>query len=318
MNKHVMWIFLALVSLMLIAQIGCGSAEESGTAGEGREQKIAEITDQTFLPSALTFSEDFRHIAYAVRVGKRQRVVVDGENQEVYDGIMIGTPLFMGDSDRVIYIAKDNAPGSDKEGEDEEEAKREGEKWYVVRDGKSQKKYDFILPYSLKVSPDAGRMVYAARLGARHVLVDGEREFEGGEGIDVKSIVFSEDGSRLIYSYRNERQFYVSDTQNTFGPYVFLDGESIVISDDGRHVAYVVRDKDRKTFIVVDGKELGPYNRTVGLESQSRRRPGPMRGRDMMDPSEKKPKDLRFTEDGRLLFYGLREGTIYRVLVDLD
>jgi hypothetical protein len=311
------WIVLLIAAVALLGPAGCGSAGGTGEAGEADEETIGEITDKMFLPSSLAFSKDFKHIAYAVRVGKRQRILIDGEKQPVYDGIMIGTPMFIGDTERVIYIAKDNAPGSDKEGE-EEERKREGEKWYVVFGQKEHKKYDFILPYSIKVSPDGKRIVYAAREGRAQYLIEDAEEFEGGEGIDVKSITFSENSERLVYIYRKERKFYISDKTINEGPYTFIDSDSVTLSPDGRHLAYVIRDEDRKTFIVVDGKQFGPYNRTVGPEpDRGRRRGGPGMGRDMRSQAEKGPKGIRFTAGGDLLFYGLRDGTIYRVVVDL-
>jgi hypothetical protein len=51
-------------------------------------------------------SLDKRHVAYAVKRGKKRLVVVDGVEGKEYDGIMDRPPVFSPDSERVAYEAE--------------------------------------------------------------------------------------------------------------------------------------------------------------------------------------------------------------------
>ena len=118
----------------------------------------------------LHFSPDSQHVAYAAREADKWFVVVDGKEQKPYDDIegprnnfalsLSSTnpsgPVFGPDSRRVAYGA------------------REGEKWFVVVDGKEGKSYDDIEGNPV-FSPDGTHLAYQARVGDNYVtVVDGD------------------------------------------------------------------------------------------------------------------------------------------------
>lgn len=86
-------------------------------------------------------------------------MVVDGQAQEPYDGILAGSPIFSPDSQRLAYGATlDN-------------------QWFVNVDGQEQPRYDSIAADSLRFSPDSKHLAYAAQTGDNwFVSVDGEAE----------------------------------------------------------------------------------------------------------------------------------------------
>jgi len=75
----------------------------------------------------------------------------------------------------------------------------EGNKQFVVVDGKEQKKYDGIGASTLIFSPDSKRMAYAAKMGDKwFVVVDG-KEQKQYDGIGAHSLIFSPDSKRVAY-----------------------------------------------------------------------------------------------------------------------
>src|SRR6266511_2211790 len=62
--------------------------------------------------SFFQISSDSQRVTYAARVGAKQFVVVDGNEQRHYDGILEGTLSFSPDSQRVAYAFKRARSGS--------------------------------------------------------------------------------------------------------------------------------------------------------------------------------------------------------------
>ncbi len=93
--------------------------------------------------SFFQISPDSQRVTYAARVGAKQFVVVDGNEEKPYDAIMPDTLSFSSDSQRVTYAA------------------RVGAKQFVVVDGNEQRHYDGILEGTLSFSPDSQRVAYA-------------------------------------------------------------------------------------------------------------------------------------------------------------
>jgi hypothetical protein len=109
--------------------------------------------------SFFQISPDNKRVAYAARVGTKQFVVVDGNEEKPYDAILPGTLNFSSDSQRVAYAA------------------RVGAKQLVVVDGKEERHYDSILEGTLIFSPDSQRVAYAVQERTkRFVVVDGRRD----------------------------------------------------------------------------------------------------------------------------------------------
>jgi len=109
--------------------------------------------------SFLKISPNSQRVAYAARVGTKQFVVVDGNEEKPYDAIVPDTLSFSPDSQRVAYAA------------------RVGTKQFVVVDGREERRYDGVLEGTLSFSPDSQRVAYVARVGAKQlVVVDGKRD----------------------------------------------------------------------------------------------------------------------------------------------
>ena len=112
----------------------------------------------------LTISPDSKRFAYVARRGKKQFVVLDGEEGEEYDLIGKGSLVFSPDSKRFAYVAV------------------RGGKQFVVLDGEEGKEYDGI--GDLVFSPDSKRFAYGAKRGGKwFVVLDGEegkeKEYDG-------------------------------------------------------------------------------------------------------------------------------------------
>jgi hypothetical protein len=113
--------------------------------------------------SFLKISPNSQRVAYAARVGTKQFVVVDGNEEKPYDAIMPDTLRFSPDSQRVAYAA------------------RVGTKRFVVVDGRRDKQYDAIVTIGgVRISFDlANNLRYLARKGAAIYVV--EERIKGAE-----------------------------------------------------------------------------------------------------------------------------------------
>jgi hypothetical protein len=101
--------------------------------------------------------------------------------------IGVGTPIFSSDSKRAAYAA------------------HSGDKWFVVVDGKTGKKYDG-LNY-LTFSPENSRFAYRAQVGSKQVVVeDGQ---EGKQYDEIGEITFSPDGRHVAYEANMDRKAYL-------------------------------------------------------------------------------------------------------------
>jgi hypothetical protein len=57
------------------------------------------------IDTSVVASSDKRHVAYAMKRGKKKLVVVDGVEGKEYDGVMDDPPVFSPDSKHVLYAA---------------------------------------------------------------------------------------------------------------------------------------------------------------------------------------------------------------------
>ncbi|MDL5502050.1 MAG: hypothetical protein QSU88_02435, partial [Candidatus Methanoperedens sp.] len=84
----------------------------------------------------------------------------------LYGSILKHTLTFSPDGKRIAYAA------------------REGDKWFVVVDGKEGKRYDDILKHTPVFSPDSKRIAYAAREGNKWFVIE-----ETTDGNKFKNII---------------------------------------------------------------------------------------------------------------------------------
>src|SRR5262249_32767580 len=115
------------------------------------------------VPDTLSFSPDSQRLAYAAHVGTKQFVVVDGNQGRHYDSILEGTLVFSSDSQREAYGVQERT------------------KRFVVVDGRRDKHYDAIVTIGggrILFDP-ANNLRYLARKGSAIYVV--EERIKGAE-----------------------------------------------------------------------------------------------------------------------------------------
>lgn len=213
----------------------------------------------------LAFSPDGEHLAFPVRDAGLWRLVVDGQPGRRWNGI--GEVLWSADGKHVAYLAQASAL------------------WVVVRDEVVSRPWRGIVSDSLRLSPDGGRLAYAA-LDARgvHAVVDRVRF---GPYEDLDALQFSPDGARFAFAARLRGAAHVV-TDGKPGP-VAERVHSLRFSLDGARVAYVAVTPEGER-VVLDGV------------------PGPRFGAVVTG-------SLRFAPDGTQLAYVILEGERRAVVV---
>jgi hypothetical protein len=99
-----------------------------------------------------------------------------------------------------------------------------------------------------------GRIAYAARRGARWLIVDGDREHDAGDA--VGDPVFA--GKRIAFAGRRGTRGYVVVDGITF-PFDLVFEDSVAFSADGARWGAVAGDRAREQlFIVIDGTRRVP------------------------------------------------------------
>lgn len=302
MNRHVkrlipLMIFVSLLAIRLAGQ------EPSGVSATFKE--MGTVENETFLPGSVRVSSDFKHVTYAARVGERQRVVVDGKKHKIYDGVMIGTPMFLGDTSQVVYIAKENG---EKKGDE-----TVGDKWFLVAGGKEHKKYDFIVPHSIIINHKDKRMVYIARMGEQWMLVSETKEYPGGQGIEKSSVQFGPDGNHLVYVLRKDSKLHIYRDGNIGPGFPWIDDKSLTFSPDSKHLAFIAGNRTQQD-VWLDNKKIGTFSNILNKEPDDPRRMMGMRPGRMSAKPEHKEKFL-FGQDGKLRFFAIQDKKLIQVVV---
>lgn len=162
---------------------------------------------------------------------------------------------------------------------------------YVVVDGQRRAAYRAIAGWSIELSDD-GHIAFAARVGARWVVVHDGRAGESWDAIGELQLA---PGNRLTYIAERAGRWHVV-TDGVAGPaHDAVLADSLTASPDGRRVAYAaIEDRTggragRGHRVYVDGKP-GPFHDGVG--------------------------QLAFTADGARVVYTGREGRVAHVVVD--
>lgn len=254
-----------------LAYVAKPSAEESG------QFVVLDGLQGTLYPKIVTrslmFSPDSQHVAFVVEIGRKQRWVIDGAQQPLYDAV--GRLEFSPDSARWGYCAQtgDNftavidgkpsptyaragglafSPNSKRVAH----AAGRGGKFFLVVDGVEGKAYDLVGEPAF--SPDSEHLAVVAMTGKMfRAVLDGE---EGPAYERIFDLLFTPDSKRLIYRAADEgKQFLVVDGQEQ--PSYDMVGR-VALSPDGSRIAYPVK-KAENEMLVFEGKELpGPGNAT--------------------------------------------------------
>jgi hypothetical protein len=115
------------------------------------ERLVVQVDFSSWIQESFTVSPDSQRVAYGAVVSDKWFVVVDGKEEQQYDGI--GAPIFSPDSQRVAYGAG------------------VGNKQFVVVDGKEGKPYDGIVGGRI-VFDSADSLHYLAFKGTDFYLVE--------------------------------------------------------------------------------------------------------------------------------------------------
>ena len=137
--------------------------------------------------TTVAFSPDSKRVAFAAADrDHRWFMVMDGTPEAKHD--YIRRPVFSPDSKRLAYVAT-------------ERLRQEGERSFVVVDGRSGRDYDEIGVLTTSFSPDSKRVAYGALRHGEAILV-----LDGNEGPTYKSIgppTFSPDSNHVAYRAHN-------------------------------------------------------------------------------------------------------------------
>jgi len=200
-------------------------------------------------------------------------------------------------------------------------------KYFVVVDGKDEKRYDGIANGSLVFSPDSRRLSYLANLGDKYFVVVDGKEGKRYDGIGKGSLVFSPDSARVAYGGLSHGKYFVVVDGKEGKHYDAIANGSLVFSPDSARVAYGAY-ASGKWFVVVDGNEGKSYEGMVAAPvfSPDSRRVGyraSVGGKwfVVLDGKEGKPYDgmvaaSLFSPDGTKVAYGACASGKYFVVAD--
>jgi WD40 repeat protein len=179
------------------------------------------------------FSQEGGRVAFAVRDGKSEAVVIDGKTGPAFASVFL--PVFSRDGKRFAY-----------------QASPDGKKQLLVVDDLPTDLYDEIVEGPL-FSPDGKHLAYRAALSDQYsVVADGVRGRSYSHPGGRSSITFSPDGRRLVYeANRNGRRFLVEGSTEIPGEgYVSW----ITFSPDSTRLAYA-----QDNTLIVDGSTVGTF-----------------------------------------------------------
>ena len=230
-------------------------------------------------------SPNGKRLAYVAVQGEKERVVVDGNEDALYDEIKTGLPVFSPDSKHLAYTA------------------RRRDKAVIVVDSKEVAQVDEVItakPWPSMVglwfSPNGKRLAYTVKISGKwFVFVDGIKspawdEISDGFGHgfpegDFAGIRFSADSKHYVYEAKRNGAYsiIVDGVEKAQGELVGC----LLFSPDSRRTAYVQLLKEGnseqwKTFVVLDGVMDKPFDGSV--------------------------EKMFFNPDSKRLFYLAREG----------
>lgn len=289
-------------------------------SGQGVDRKRTEVLLATFpkeVHDSTVLALNARHVAYILKAGSGETVVLDGKPQKGYGKVDALT--FSPDSRTLAYAAES------------------GGKWFMVTvavpaepgqtagtppagpSGVSEHgPHERIGPPVF--SPDGKRLAFVVQLagGQRSVVIDGKP----GPACDLVlegRVVFSPDGSQVAYGAQRQEQWYLVVNGKELGPHAFLGAlTGYRFSRDGKRLAFAAMDGKKKWRLIVDG-EPQPLHDNVGeaLFSADGKRLASVvedegRWRVVLDGKPQEPWEaigegtLAFSPDGTRLAYGAK------------
>ena len=272
--------------------------------------------------NSLIVDGGFKHLAYVVRRGTKEMVVVDGVEGKVYDKVAEKNVMnFSPDGMRIGYIAK------------------RGEKKLAVVDGKEGKEYDSIHDlFNPVFSPDSRRVAYIATLkdkAKERLGIWPLRDFLVVDGVKgrayqlVEGVVFSPDGNKVIYFpqpiWNRATRVVMNEVEGKEYDYAGFAS----FSPDSSRLAYIadqrVKGGEGKQFAVIDGKEGRRSSHVSPVAFSPDSKHFAYTARDggtvslLRNDNEQKYAGLEsvtFSPDSQHLAYVARTGTNWLVLMD--
>src|SRR3989344_3826883 len=199
------------------------------------------------------FSPDGSHIAYEANTDDGSVVVLDGQESQTYSENSLKNSI----GQYVLYSANGKQAA------------------YVIR----KEDFDDCLFLNGKevtcdivtdpvFSPDSKQLAYAVIKNDKSCLVVNKKEYGCYDGIPDYGVTFSQDSKHLAYEETDQdKNFIVVDgIKGILYPLTtdWMAVQPIGFSPNGERFMYLIR-KDKKTVMVVDGKEGKPYD---NIESQ--------------------------------------------------
>jgi hypothetical protein len=273
------------------------------------------------------FSPDGRRFAYTSQVAGGFAAVVDGKVGRAYDGI--GVFQFSPDSKHYFYVGNrklaflvydgEEMPGEDSNGVSNFVFSQTGDRFaYLAKsaqaglrmivDGKASPPFYGLLPNSVTFSEDSKHYAYAvqSKVSAWQLIRDGVATNvpslvnfttrTGPPHIDFPPLIFSNDGTRLLWGWPK--------SDGVSKDVISIDGQEIMhgystyefpeFSPDSKHFATMVWNANRYS-VAVDGK-IGPaYDNFLEVNRNV----------------------ARFLDSHTFRFLGVKNGSVYRVTVNL-
>jgi hypothetical protein len=240
-----------LLPLLALSIPSCGAQTvlpETPPPSEGKLE-VREVRLGRMISSRddIKVSRDQKRVAFKVKKGEKEVVVVDGREGQGYDTVRSGW-FFSPDSRRIAYAAR-----------------RDGLQFIIVDgvEGKGYEPWDDMYPI---FSPDSKRIASMVRRSNGTMMV-----IDGVEGKPYRSLetqppphVFSPDSKRSIYAAESDKGRWVAVVDGIEGKaYDFV--ESVQFSPDSRRFLHEAS-RGGDSFVVVDGVE-GPAFSRVSLFS---------------------------------------------------
>jgi len=192
---------------------------------------------------SLVLSPDRRHVAYVVRQGDSQFVVLDDNAHAPYRAIGIGSVIFSANGKSVAYVAL------------------QGTETLAVLNGKEHARYADIGDRSIVLSQDGRRVAYAAKRAAGQWLVRVDN-VETETYDEIGTVLFSPNGRRVAYAAKADGQWYVVVDSKKSKAY---DGVAkICFSPDSERVGYIAW-KGATRLVVINNEQVGQFSE-VGAE----------------------------------------------------
>ncbi len=246
-----------LYSLVICATTAAGwepsQASDSNSERLFSEQLIPvgkSTKDHYIFKDSIKYNSDQSKMTYVANKDKKSIVSVNGDAGKSWDNIVLPTPIFSPDGDRVAYIGID------------------GKDVHLVVDGKLGPRFDKI--WEVQFSPDSKHFAYLASLTENKnidvYLVINHRK--GRKLLTIKEMGFSPDSRHLAYiaMLSDGKQHLIVDNQKEGPGFDILF--NIVWSPDSKHLAYIAGDKQR-FYVVQDGEKTSISGDLIGMTTYS-------------------------------------------------